>query len=137
MLVSFLRGFNHLPKMNTFIVEDPNSKTFAVRDKYVENSRPSLTHICTHSYSYLKLSNRTYLEMIATHTQVYSPAKMGSRYHAFVLTSEYPTPTSYICKRGNHFHLIIHEVRKMTKTNIRVFAQSSSMYSCLLAVQIL
>ena len=48
----------------------------------------------THTASYQQLSNRTYLNMIATHR--YSPSKMSSSYHSVILTSNYATPTSYI-----------------------------------------
>ena len=46
----------------------------------------------THTQLATCISNRTYLEMIATHR--YLPLKMGGNCHALVLTFEYATPTS-------------------------------------------
>ena len=48
----------------------------------------------THTAGYQRLSNKTYLEMTATHR--YSPMKTSGSYLALVLTFKHATPTSYI-----------------------------------------
>ena len=62
-----------------------------------QSSDPAKQRSCHHVLSeYQRHSNRTYLEMIATHRC--SPSKMGGSYYAVVLTSEYAIPISYIRK---------------------------------------
>ena len=75
--------------MNVFYACD---ERFGTGDELVKNAHSNFSH--THTASYQRLSNRTYLEMIASHR--YSPSKMGGSYHVFVLASNYATPTSYI-----------------------------------------
>ena len=69
--------------------------------KCVENSRLNFshTHRASYMYMYQRLSNITYLQMIATHR--YSPLKTGGSYHTLILTSEYTIPTSYIHVRNS------------------------------------
>ena len=69
--------------MNTFCTGD---KHLGTGDELVEN--------VTHTASYQRLPNRTYLEMIATHQ--YSPPKTGGSYYALIVTSERAIPTSYV-----------------------------------------
>ena len=91
-------------KMNVFIVLETNifaqgtnalsasDERFSAGDERVQNVHSNFTH--THTASYQRLSNKTCLEMIATHRL--SPPKMGGSYHALILTIEYGVPTSYI-----------------------------------------
>ena len=72
------------------------------------------------SYSYQRLSNRTYLEMIASHR--YSPSKTGGSYHALVLASKYATLTTFsvehalICKTGGFLAVRHNEEKDVTAT---------------------
>ena len=76
--------------MNTFCA---SGEYFSAGDVRIENMRSNFSH--THTTNYDRLSNRTNLEMIATHR--YSPQKTDGSYHALILTSVYTIPTSYIC----------------------------------------
>ena len=73
---------------NAFCASD---KRFSAGDEGVENARSKFSPTQLH---YQRLSNRTSLEMTATHR--YLPLKTGSSYNALVLTSKNATPTSYI-----------------------------------------
>ena len=74
---------------NTFCTSD---KLFSAGDEPIENAHSNFSH--THTASYQRFSNRTYLDKVAIHK--YSPLKTGGSFHALILTSEYATPTTYI-----------------------------------------
>ena len=96
---------------NAFIVLETNNfgageERLSAGDERVKNTRSNLTH--THTGSYQQLSNKTYLEMIATHR--YSPSKTGDSYHTLILASKYTLHPQVVYTKAFSARLIRRQV---------------------------